>query len=237
MSELAGEDLFGLLLSGLVTSVFFGVLFLYPLWRSLSRAGFKPTLSLMVVIPFVGYVAIPILVGVLAFGKWPAIEGPAEETSWRAFSRTSWLSVSREEAARNRYYGLDGWVLAFFALSATGLVSYAVNFFNPFYNEIFQQEYGLTSDGVTILTLFLMAWSSTFLIFLPMKYGFVPKLMIALAWLYWLIYFGIIFKFGSLTLSGTVTLFFSPVFSLLYTWYWLKSKRVNVTYLCRIPAP
>lgn len=46
-----------------------GVLFVVPFWRICGRAGFKPTFSLLVLIPG----GVLILVWVIAFAKWPVL--------------------------------------------------------------------------------------------------------------------------------------------------------------------
>lgn len=52
-----------ILLGGLI----FAVLCIYPLWRVFARAGLTPALSLMVFLPFGGFIA-PMI---LAFSQWP----------------------------------------------------------------------------------------------------------------------------------------------------------------------
>jgi hypothetical protein len=49
------------------------VLLLLPAWRIFGRAGYRPALSLIVLIPFVGALA---ALAVLAFGDWPVGGGP-----------------------------------------------------------------------------------------------------------------------------------------------------------------
>ncbi|MDB5731035.1 MAG: hypothetical protein JWQ03_930 [Variovorax sp.] len=48
--------------------VVFVVLFVIPLWRICSRAGFNPALSLLVIIPLVGSI---VLAALLSFREWP----------------------------------------------------------------------------------------------------------------------------------------------------------------------
>ena len=58
----------------LITDVIIAALFvLLPAWRIFGRAGYRPALSLIVLIPFVGLLAV---VAILAFGDWPAGGGP-----------------------------------------------------------------------------------------------------------------------------------------------------------------
>lgn len=50
------------------------VLFLFPAWRIFGRAGFAPAISLTVLIPFIGPLAV---MAILAFAEWPAGTGRA----------------------------------------------------------------------------------------------------------------------------------------------------------------
>jgi hypothetical protein len=45
------------------------VLLVPPLWRICTRAGFSPALSLIAIVPGVGFL---VLSGILAFGNWQA---------------------------------------------------------------------------------------------------------------------------------------------------------------------
>ncbi len=47
----------------------FQILAVWPFWRAYSRAGLRPYLCLVVLIPLVGLVA---ALGVLAVSRWPA---------------------------------------------------------------------------------------------------------------------------------------------------------------------
>ena len=46
------------------------VLVIVPLWRIMGRAGFNPALSLLVIIPWLGFV---IIAALLAFAEWPRL--------------------------------------------------------------------------------------------------------------------------------------------------------------------
>lgn len=50
------------------------ILVIVPLWRICSRAGFNPALSLLAIIPFVGFV---IVAAVLGFADWPSLKNRA----------------------------------------------------------------------------------------------------------------------------------------------------------------
>ncbi len=54
------------LLTGLIASA---IILLYPAWRMFDRAGFPPSVSLVVLIPGVGFL---VALAILAFADWPA---------------------------------------------------------------------------------------------------------------------------------------------------------------------
>jgi hypothetical protein len=43
---------------------------MFPLWRIFKRAGFNPALSLLVFVPWAGFL---IVSAILAFGEWPSL--------------------------------------------------------------------------------------------------------------------------------------------------------------------
>ncbi len=47
------------------------VLVIVPLWRICGRAGFSPALSLLAIIPLLGFV---IVAAVLGFAEWPSLK-------------------------------------------------------------------------------------------------------------------------------------------------------------------
>ncbi len=54
------------------------VFFLYPTWRICRRAGFPPALSLLILIPLLGWL---IVLFVLAFATWSASQPDARQGS------------------------------------------------------------------------------------------------------------------------------------------------------------
>ncbi len=52
-------------------SLIVAVLVVVPLWRICGRAGFNPALSLVVVIPWLGFL---IVAAVLGFAQWPSLK-------------------------------------------------------------------------------------------------------------------------------------------------------------------
>jgi len=144
--------------------------------------------------------------------------------------------VSPEEAARNRYYGFDGWLLAFYATFAASVLSSTIFAFDSIYLQSLQDSYGLAPVGATTLSVVMMIWSVALLSVVPMRRPLVPKLLVAGIWLYGFIHWTIVLVFGAPEPMSFVGLGTSIAYSSLFSWYWLKSKRVNVSYLNRVPA-
>lgn len=57
---------------GLDWGLLFSLIVLLPMWRIFRRAGFHPALSLIVLIPGLGWLA---SVAILSFADWPAVTG------------------------------------------------------------------------------------------------------------------------------------------------------------------
>ena len=54
-----------------VWSVVLAILVIVPLWRICGRAGFSPALSLLAIIPWLGFL---IVAAVLGFAEWPSLK-------------------------------------------------------------------------------------------------------------------------------------------------------------------
>jgi hypothetical protein len=65
--------MFGIGLTELVM-LLITLLTVIPLWRVFSRAGLSPALSLLVIVPILGW---PIAGLILAFSKWPSVQHSA----------------------------------------------------------------------------------------------------------------------------------------------------------------
>lgn len=227
---------YDLVTSGLIGSLVVAILFLYPLWRSLKRAGFHPAWSLIVLIPYLWFGTIPAIYGILAFGTWPAVAGPPPKTRWRLFGRTDWITVTAEEAAANRYHGLDGWLLALFAVSAAGLFMNLVNLFNPAVTSSLEGLYGLSGSAATANYALSLLISIVYLVLIPIRRPFVPFVMIAATWANLLLFLAFLATNGGFPPLYKWTMPCVAVYIALFSAYWLKSKRVNVTYRHRVPA-
>ena len=58
-------------LSELVFTAVAGAILIVPLWKIHARAGFAPTTSLLVFVPFFGFLIVYLM---LAFRRWPNTE-------------------------------------------------------------------------------------------------------------------------------------------------------------------
>ena len=145
--------------------------------------------------------------------------------------------VSREEAARNRYFGLGGWLLVFYLLAAIVFVMAVKELYlppDPISLSIAHQGDVTALRASQILS---VAYTLPLLLITPFKRPFVPKIWIGLQWLSWIAGFvsytsasgqrNVASEFG---LAATFTV------ALLLTWYFVNSKRVNVTYFNRVPT-
>ena len=54
--------------------VFIAMLLIVPTWRIVRRTGRHPALSLLLFLPFIGFVILSLL---LAFGPWPVLQRSA----------------------------------------------------------------------------------------------------------------------------------------------------------------
>jgi hypothetical protein len=59
---------------GLQYHLIAALIVIYPCWKIFRRAGMNPALSLFIFLPGLGWW---VAGAILAFSKWPAIDGPA----------------------------------------------------------------------------------------------------------------------------------------------------------------
>ena len=55
----------------LIWTIVITILIVVPLWRICGRAGFSPALSLIAIIPWLGFL---IVAAVLGFADWPSLK-------------------------------------------------------------------------------------------------------------------------------------------------------------------
>jgi len=226
----------GEITSALFLSIALAVPIIYPVYRCFVRAGYSGTWVLLLFIPFVGPAMIFGLIGILACGQWPSVVGKSEITSWKALSANSWRVVSPEEAAENRYYGLEGWLLALFAASLASIPMGLPGMFSPAGQDIARQIHGLDPVGATMTSTVSVVWGAVFAILIPLKRPSVPLLLLAMGWVALALNTTIVLSLGTGTNTNLLMVVVPGTVSAIFmSWYWLQSKRVNVTYRLRVP--
>ena len=152
---------------------------------------------------------------------------------WFAFlNRLSreWTVVSKDEARQNTYFGFGGWLLLFYLGMAGALIMSLVDLFShadPRVVEIYGGNLAVYMIGAAV-------WVP-FLVLAPMKHSLTPKVWIWCTWINALVY-AIAFDPPGGVDAKILQIVGVVVFTSLMTWYILHSKRVNVTYLSRVPA-
>ncbi|MGB0631338.1 MAG: hypothetical protein ACPGRZ_11655 [Alphaproteobacteria bacterium] len=142
-----------------------------------------------------------------------------------------WKDVTPAEAEENKYYGLGGWLLFFYVLAVLGFLA---SFGSLLSLEALKQAFGdkymiIAGLGIVQGLLYL-----PFLILAPQKNPLMPKAAISALWL-------------SVAVTAIAGMFVNPsqmmvqlivsvVLVALFSWYLRKSRRVNVTYLHRVPV-
>ena len=164
---------------------------------------------------------------------------------WLVFlSRFSkeWTIVSKEEAQQNRYYGFKGWLLLLYLAFLYGIIQNLIVVFAPPGSVLADYAGGGNPDmfggdhnvmrGVFLAQALVAV---PFLVLAPLKHALTPKVWIGSVWI------GVVVSAATIDMPGQTDamlglIAFSVVLALLITWYALHSKRVNVTYLSRVPA-
>lgn len=140
----------------------------------------------------------------------------------------TWKEVSPEEAARHRLYGFSGWLIAYYALGvATFLVWVGFSVYAYGMGTESDPLPGLVRATLALLPLLQAMFIVPFLVLAPLRHHGMPSVVTVCLW------FGV-----------AVTLVHAPTFdaathviwAAIFTLYLLRSKRVNVTYLHRVPA-
>ncbi|MEK9645221.1 MAG: DUF2569 family protein [Alphaproteobacteria bacterium] len=142
-----------------------------------------------------------------------------------------WKDVPAEEAAQNKYFGLGGWLLLFYVLA---VLAFLGSFMSLFGVSQFQQLYGNKYAILLGLAIVQAILQLPFIVLAPKKSPQMPKAVISAYWL-------------GVSLSAIVAIIVGPgqmlpqliigvVYVALLQLYFKKSRRVNVTYLRRVPA-
>ena len=140
-----------------------------------------------------------------------------------------WKKVSPDEAKKDPSYGLWGWLLLFYLMFLFAFLEGLARIFGFVSDDLTETEF-LVSQPIEE-TLFIYGLQLPFLILAPIKHRLMPKLTIAATWLSLL---SLLTGLGR-NEYGEVVVIFALITPVLFTWYLLRSKRVNVTYRHRRP--
>jgi len=142
-----------------------------------------------------------------------------------------WKDVTPAEAEKNKYYGLGGWLLVFYALAVVGFLGNFLILTQPAtLKELYGDNASLMMASSVIQGVLLLP----FIILAPKKSPLMPRATISAYSL-------------AVALNAVVTMIVGPAdllpqllvnvaFVAAFSWYLRKSKRVNVTYLPRVPV-
>ncbi len=146
-----------------------------------------------------------------------------------------WQVVTPAEAQQNPLYGFGGWLYAFYGYAL-------VNASLPLSSLLgdgsgLAMMYGPENVGmmraVNAVSLLLLL---PFLVLAPLKHPLMPVVTIACFWISLVILIGAML-IGNVEPRRTLIVFLiNAVTAAGYTWYLLRSKRVNVTYRHRVSA-
>ena len=142
-----------------------------------------------------------------------------------------WKDVSLEEAEQNKYYGLGGWLLVLYVIA---VIAFLATFLNLANVDAFKQLYGDAYGIMLVVSIIQGLLILPFIILAPKKSPLMPKATISAYW----------FSIALTAIAGIITnpsamlpqLIVGVIFVALFSWYLRNSKRVNVTYLHRVPV-
>jgi hypothetical protein len=166
---------------------------------------------------------------------------------WQRFSDRllpEWKTVTRDEARSNPYFGFKGWLLLFYLMTIYSLVGPEIDWIlgmnqavpdTPSYQLSADMSFGGSLNAYWTHRAINTAVLLPFLILAPLKHPLTPKIGIAATWIGLAASFALIKMPGQMNtmIIGAIS---GVVVSALLTWYILASKRVNVTFLNRVPA-
>lgn len=155
------------------------------------------------------------------------------EYLWNRLSR-DWRSVSKEEAANHRYYGLRGWLLFFYVAAAYSAITCSIDLISPHDGKYFG-TFGERPGVIRAVLLIGAVAQLPILILGPLKNRLMPMLWIAGMWITAIAYI-VAYDMPGRTDLMILSVASTLVTAALVTWYALHSKRVNVTFHHRVPA-
>jgi hypothetical protein len=140
----------------------------------------------------------------------------------------TWKDVSPEDAARHRLYGFSGWLVIYYALGvATFLVWFGFGVYSFAKGVDTRSMHGMVMTTLASIALLQALFIVPFLVMAPMRHYAMPSVVTVCLW------FGVAVNLLHAPLIGAAS---HIVWAAIITVYLLRSKRVNVTYLHRVPA-
>lgn len=141
-----------------------------------------------------------------------------------------WRDIPPQAAKLERLYGLGGWLGLLYAVHAAGAVIAVLILADSALDP------GLAEDDLDARLLnavLALAVCAPFLVLAPLKHPLMPAATIAAHWI-GLVGCGALFGLPAAA-GDYVASIAHGALAVLFTWYLLRSKRVNVTYRHRIP--
>ncbi|MAG98902.1 MAG: hypothetical protein CMM08_19690 [Rhodospirillaceae bacterium] len=156
---------------------------------------------------------------------------------WFAFlNRLSkeWAIVSKNEAKQNQYFGFRGWLLILYLVWAADVVlDLKVVFGSP--DSDLLDYFGGNQDEMRVAYFLTAIVWVPFLVLAPLKHWLTPKVWIGTSWIEVIVFAAAPDMSGRVDakIGADIVGVVGAIFATLYV---LNSKRVNVTYLNRVPA-
>ena len=141
----------------------------------------------------------------------------------------NWRAVSKEEAIQNRSYGLTGWLLLLWILNALHLLVSLLALLSTVLTDV--REIHPVVPAVYVLLMM------PFAVLGLMKHSATPYVTIGCVWAYFILTPFLSFLGDPMPAESILPyIIISVVVGGSLTAYFLRSKRVNVTFLSRVPA-
>ena len=150
------------------------------------------------------------------------------------FVLRDWKVVPRDEAQQKPYFGFRGWLLLFYLLTILSCLQAVAVLLSPLDAQAVEAYGGNPAVARTFFVTYAVI-HIPFLVLAPLKHPLTPKIWIGTLWVIVVMYVILIDMPGRID-SMIVGIALAVVIASLMTWYVLHSKRVNVTYLNRVPA-
>jgi hypothetical protein len=140
----------------------------------------------------------------------------------------TWKDVLPEEAARNRLYGFSGWLLAAYVAGvATFLAWLGLSIYSFALGIDGRSTLGIVRTTIGSLAALQALFIVPFLVLAPLRHHAMPSVVMVCVW------FGVAVNMLHST-APLAALYI--VWAAVFTVYLLRSRRVNVTYLHRVPV-